>query len=47
VSLSPVVTSATIWPIALALDDDDDDDECGSLGGMSGMGNGSIGENLL
>jgi hypothetical protein len=39
--LSPLGTSATIWPIVPALDnEDDDDDECGAVGGMRiGRGN--------
>jgi hypothetical protein len=35
VSLSSFGTSATVWPIVPALDDD----ECGAAGGMIGRGN--------
>jgi hypothetical protein len=43
VRLSPLGTSATIWPVSPATDDvvdddDDDDDECGAVGGMIGKG---------
>jgi hypothetical protein len=39
--LSPLGTSATIWPVVPAPfdDDDDNDDECEAVGGINGRGN--------